>query len=414
MPSNAAVSSLQSQPSSVPEAFDDARLDADAWLEKADEIARYLAETAVERDQTGGHAAEQKERIRQSGLLSLSIPKAQGGAGQSWSLIYQVIRKLASADSALAHIFAFHHLQVSSVLLYGSQDQVDSLLGQTAANRLFWGNTLNPLDKRTLATEYPGGGFVFDGVKGFCSGARGSDYLTASAWHEPTQSLVVAAIPTIRDGITVHGDWDAIGQRQTDSGTVTFNQVIVAPSEVLLQPGIPWTPAAHYRSCLAQLVLVNLYAGIAEGAFREARTYTLEQANPWFTSGAPSSGEDPFIQHHYGELRVKLRSAQVLADVAGDLVDRYFPKGPAITARDRGETAIAIADAKVAAHHAALDISSRLFDIAGARATSRRFGYDRFWRNARTHTLHDPIDYKLRDLGRWELFGDYPTPTSYS
>jgi alkylation response protein AidB-like acyl-CoA dehydrogenase len=109
-----------------------------------------------------------------------------------------------------------------------------------------------------------------------------------------------------------------------------------------------------------------------------------------------------------------LRSAQVLADVAGDLVDRYFPKGPAITARDRGETAIAIADAKVAAHHAALDISSRLFDIAGARATSRRFGYDRFWRNARTHTLHDPIDYKLRDLGRWELFGDYPTPTSYS
>ena len=414
MPSNAAVSSLQSQPSIVPEAFDDARLDADAWLEKADEVARYLAETAVERDQTGGHAAEQKERIRLSGLLSLSIPKAQGGAGQSWSLIYQVIRKLASADSALAHIFAFHHLQVSSVLLYGTQEQADSLLGQTAANRLFWGNTLNPLDKRTLATDYPGGGFIFDGVKGFCSGARGSDYLTASAWHEPTQSLVVAAIPTIRDGITVHDDWDAIGQRQTDSGTVTFSQVIVAPGEILLPPGLPWTPAAHYRSCLAQLVLVNLYAGIAEGALREARTYTLEQAKPWFTSGALSSGEDPFIQHNYGELRVKLRSAQVLADVAGELVDRHFPKGAAITASDRGETAIAIADAKVAAHHAALDISSRLFDIAGARATSRHFGYDRFWRNARTHTLHDPIDYKLRDLGRWELFGEFPVPTSYS
>lgn len=414
MPANAAISSLESRSRTVSEGHGYDQLDADAWLAKADELARYLAETAVDRDQTGGHAAEQKERIRQSGLLSLSIPKAQGGAGQSWSLIYRVVRKLASADSALAHIFAFHHLQVSSVLLYGSQEQIDRLLNQTATNGLFWGNTLNPLDKRTLATEYPGGGFVFDGVKGFCSGARGSDFLTASAWHEPSQSLVVAAVPTIRDGITVHEDWDAIGQRQTDSGTVTFGQVIVAPNEVLLQPGEPWSPAAHYRSCLAQLVLVNLYVGIAEGAFSEARSYTLEQARPWFTSNAPSSAEDPFIQHHYGELRVKLRSAQALADVAGQLVDTYFPKGPAITASDRGETAIAIADAKVAAHHAALDISSRLFDIAGARATSRRFGYDRFWRNARTHTLHDPIDYKLRDLGRWELFEEYPTPTSYS
>ena len=47
-------------------------------------------------------------------------------------------------------------------------------------------------------------------------------------------------------------------------------------------------------------------------------------------------------------------------------------------------------------------------------ATKRDYGFDRFWRNARTHTLHDPLDYKLRDLGRWVLRGEYPLPTSYS
>jgi len=384
------------------------------WLEIADTLAEQLASTASVRDQTGGHAHEQRELIRDSGLLSLSIPAELGGAGQPWSLIYQVVRRLARADSALAHIFAFHHLQVSSVLLYGNDHQIRHYLTRTANHRLFWGNTLNPLDKRTVATEHPEGGYIFAGDKSFCSGARGSDYITASAWHEPSQSLVVAGLPTRREGVQVHEDWDAIGQRQTDSGTVSFHKVRVQPDEVLLSPGKAWTPAAHFRSNLAQLVLVNLYVGIAEGAFNEAKRYTLEEAKPWFTSDADASAADPYIQHRYGELRVKLRAAQLLADRAGELASTYFAKGPRITAEERGETAIAIAEAKVASHHAALEISNQLFDITGARGTKREYGFDRFWRNARTHTLHDPLDYKLRDLGRFTLWGDHPTPTSYS
>jgi len=302
------------------------------WLEIADTLAEQLASTAVVRDQAGGHAHEQRELIRDSGLLSLSIPTEFGGAEQPWSLIYQVVRRLARADSALAHVFAFHHLQVSSVLLYGNNDQIRHYLTTTVKQRLFWGNTLNPLDKRTIATEHPDGGYIFEGDKSFCSGARGSDYITASAWHEPSQSLVVAGLPTRREGVRVHEDWDAIGQRQTDSGTVSFHNVRVQPNEVLLYPGKPWTPAAHFRANLAQLVLVNLYVGIAEGAFAEAQRYTLEDAQPWFTSDATSSAADPYIQHRYGELRVKLRAAQVLADRAGELAATYFAKGPEITA----------------------------------------------------------------------------------
>ncbi len=390
------------------------RLNEQAWLDEAERVARALAGTAVQRDQAGGHAAAERELLRESGLLGLSVPVQYGGLGASWPAIYRTVRVIARADSSLAHIFAFHHLQVGSVLLYGTERQKEYLLTQTATKRLFWGNTLNPLDRRTVATERPGGGYIFHGDKSFCSGALGSDYLTASAWHEPTQSLVVAAVPTRRRGIVVHDDWDAIGQRQTDSGSVTFNEVEVLPDEVLLPPGVPWRPAAHFRTCLAQLVLVNLYVGIAEGAFAEAKAYTLTQARPWLASAAAASKDDPYVQRHYGELWSRLRAAQVLADRAADVVQEHFPKGDGITLGDRGEAAVAIAEAKVLAHEIALDASSRLFDIAGARATSRRFGYDRFWRNARTHTLHDPIDYKIRDLGRWALEGVYPTPTSYS
>lgn len=384
------------------------------WLSIADTVVSELSKTVIERDRTGGHAANEREILRNSGLLNLSIPTEFGGLGANWASIYQITRRIAQVDSALAHIFAFHHLQVGSIRLYGTPDQKKHFLRKTANENLFWGNTLNPLDRNTLALPQGDGGYIFHGSKSFCSGALGSDYITASAWHEETESLVVAAIPTTREGVTINDDWDAIGQRQTDSGTASFNQVSVSADEVLLFPGFEWTPSAHFRSNLAQLVLVNLYLGIAEGAFAEAKQYTLNHARPWFASDVNHSSDDPYIQKHYGELWTQLRAAQVLANHAANLVDEYVPKGLNISAEDRGNTAIAIAEAKVLAHKAALEISSRLFDIAGARAASRRFGFDRYWRNARTHTLHDPLDYKLRDLGRWALKGEYPTPTSYS
>jgi alkylation response protein AidB-like acyl-CoA dehydrogenase len=387
---------------------------AEYWLGVAQTVAQQFKETAVERDQKGGHAHEQRELLRKSGLLTLSILKQCGGAGQPLSLVYQIIRLLAQADSALAHILAFHYLQISSVLLYGSPAQADLLLRNTVLKSWFWGNALNPLDKRVIATERLEGGYVLHGDKGFCSGARGSDYLTVSGWHEATQSIVVAAVPTERQGITVLGDWDAMGQKQTDSGTVNFAHVVVEADEVLLQPGAEWSAAAHFRSCLAQLVLVNLYVGIAQGALMAAKGYTLEKAKPWFTSGALTSADDLYVQHHYGELWVKLRAAEVLTDLAVKIASTYFLRKPEITLDERGETAIAVAEAKVAAHHAVLEITTRLFDITGAGATKRDYGFDRFWRNARTHTLHDPLDYKLRDLGRWILRGEYPLPTSYS
>lgn len=89
-------------------------------------------------------------------------------------------------------------------------------------------------------------------------------------------------------------------------------------------------------------------------------------------------------------------------------------RGDAISGDERGALAIEIACAKVAGSRAALDVSSRVFDVMGARATTARLRLDRFWRNARTHTLHDPLDHKLKEIGDWALNGVYPTPSFYS
>jgi len=378
-------------------------------------LREQLAATAVERDRQGGHAAEQRELIRASGLLALTIPRELGGLGGSLTDFYRALRELAQVDSALAHLFGFHHLQLFGVQLYGGPAAIahgTRHLRETAEQRLFWGNALNPADTR-LAARKVDGGWRLEGVKGFCSGALGSDRLTVSALTRDG-ALLIGIVPTRREGVQVSQDWDAFGQRQTDSGSVRFVDVWLADDELLQQPRVASTPRATLRSQIAQLIMSNLYLGIAEGAFDEARRYTLTQSRPWSASGVEHAADDPYVQQRYGDLWLYVRSAQAVTEAAVRKLDAALARGEALTAQERGEVAVAGAEAKVLAHRAALEVSTQLFELTGARSTSARFGLDRFWRNARVHTLHDPVDYKLRDLGRFRLEGRIPEPTSYS
>lgn len=394
----------------LPTATSDQQEDA---LAIASALADQLASTAVERDRAGGHAQQEREWIRASGLLTLSIPVEFGGQGADWSLVFQVIRLLAKADSALAHVFAFHHLQLAGIQLYGNAQQQRRLLAATVEQRFFWGNALNPLDKRTTATRTDGG-YILNGIKSFSSGSVGAEWLTISAWDEQTQSALIAAVPTTQKGISVKADWDAFGQKQTDSGNVHFENVFLPTDLVLQAPATLPTAQATLRSQVAQLIMTNLYLGIGLGAFDAARQYMQEQARAWFAAGVDKATDDPFIQHRYGELWLLLRPAVALADQAAASLEKAFRQGPLVTAETRGELAIAVAEAKCLAHRAGIEVSSQMFELTGARSTSARYGYDRFWRNVRVHTLHDPIDYKLRDLGRYVLNGSLPEPTAYS
>lgn len=379
-----------------------------------DALASKLAVTAVERDRVGGHAAPERELIRASGLLNLSVPREHGGLGADWGTILHGVRRLAEADSALAHLFGFHHLQMVSVLLYGSPEQQQRLFRATVQQQQFWGNALNPLDRRAIATPRPGGGYLVDGLKSFSSGSVGSDMLLISAWHEVSASALIAVMPTNRPGVAVFPDWDAFGQKQTDSGRVQFTGVVLEPEEILQPPGIVPGIRASLRSQMAQLIMANLYLGIAIGAFAEARRYVAEDARPWMFSGVAAAADDLHIQQRFGNLWLLIRPAVLLTDDAGLRLDLALRRGTALSAEERGSVAVAIAEAKVLAHRAALDVSAQMFEALGARATSARYGYDRYWRNARVHTLHDPVDYKIRDIGRYRLSGTLPEPSSYS
>ena len=113
-------------------------------------------------------------------------------------------------------------------------------------------------------------------------------------------------------------------------------------------------------------------------------------------------------------MQVALRGAEVLAKEAAVSLQNIWEQEHSLTTLERGNCSITIATAKVAVTKAALHVSQTMFEVMGARATSGKYGYDRYWRNIRTHTLHDPLSYKLRDIGNWSLNNQLPEITPYS
>lgn len=381
-------------------------------LATAKQLAEQFAQTAAERDKAGGNPKLERDLIRQSGLLGLSIPQQYGGQGANWKTIFQTIQSIAQVDSSLAHVYGFHHLLIATVQLFAQPEQYSSWFEHTAHNNLFWGNTLNPLDQRTKVQQLTENDFIFHGDKSFCSGSIDSDILLCSGFNDAGK-LLIAVIPTRREGVSFLGDWNNMGQRQTDSGTSHFEQVKIHKDELLLNPGPLSTPYSSLRPLIAQLIFVHLFLGVAEGAFDLARQ-TIQSQKAWSTSLAENAVNDPFTQKHFAEFYVQLESVRLLADKAIAALQTAWNIGEQLTAEQRGEVSIAIATAKIAATNSSLFITQNIFQVMGARATTAKLNLDRFWRNVRTQTLHDPIDYKYQEVGEWVLTGKVPDPSFYA
>lgn len=388
-------------------AFEDA-------LRRADLAAVELASTAAERDRLNAPPREEIELLRTHDLLQVGEPVELGGSGLDYAQSQQITRRIARGDTSIAHLIGYHFAQQRIPHLFGTPEQAAALSRRNAEEKLFWGGVQNPRGAAGLELTRDGDGFSLDGRRTFASGAGVADHLSVTATFEG--ELVFLTLPTDREGFEPDGRWDAIGQRLTDSGGVEFRGARVERHEILGDPDSPpqFTPYQTLVTPHWQLAFVNFYIGTAEGALIEALDWTRLNASPWETSGLDSATDDPYILELVGELRAQTTSAALLADRAGRVLQTALDFGPELTADQRAEAAIAIAEAKFVTTKVSLEVASRLFEIQGARATTSAYGFDRHWRNLRTHTVHDPVAYKAREIGDWTLNRNAPAFTLYS
>ena len=398
---------------------------ASSWLAAADAVKAKLRATAADRDRAGRPPVDEVGWLKSAELLGLFVPSELGGGGASWSQVAAVIRSIAAADSSIAHVLLYHYFGS----IAGTRGE-NGFVGTERARRivehqLFHGTIAQAAyEPLLLATQF-GEGFRLTGTKPFTSGAAVADVLLAWVVFDADTVLggtdVSGQIATVHlagdaPGLSFGDDWDNVGQRLTVSGTATLTDVPVPTTDVI---GYGYgagesSPADHLDVLYMYSGFASIFTGIAVGALDEAADYTRSRSRPWVESAHDRAVADPLILERYGQLWVQVQSAVSLTDRAVALVDAARRKGTGLSWAERAAAATLVNAARLHATEVALDVSSRLFEITGARSTAAGHGLDRFWRNARTLSLHDPQHYKQVQIGDYALNGAAPTPGFYS
>ncbi|KAK3376505.1 acyl-CoA dehydrogenase domain-containing protein [Lasiosphaeria ovina] len=405
--------------------------DEEGWLQRARDVAAVLAQDAAERDKANKSPRAEVALLKHSGLTKILGPKQYGGGDQPWSVAFKAIREVAKGDGSTGMILGYHLLWSRTANVVGSPEQADRLQQLIISNNYFVGGAVNPRDS-DLTITLGDAGFTFNGAKHFNTGGVVSDLtvLEGAVVGRPEEHIF-AVVPTVQPGIVFAHNWDNIGLRLTESGSVSINDVSAPWADALgwdpeLKKPDPAVLGINYGSLLLptiQNVFVNFYLGIAQGALDTAAKYTVANTRAWPYGGdnKEKATDEFYILSTYGNFLAHLRAAEALVDRAGLEADKLYSQysdahqnRASLTARERGEYAEWVASAKVVTTDTGLRVAAGVFEVAGSRATASKAGLDRFWRDLRTHTLHDPVAYKNRELGRFLLLDEVPEPTWYT
>lgn len=397
---------LASAPSRSTPPFDRAGPVRAHWLRVAHEVADDLATDAVAREQAGKAPFDEVSRLREAGLLTLLVPTGSREGDPDWLTAYAVVREIAAADGAVGQLLGSHYFLAWSARFFGPAlaAQIEE---RSAAEEWCWGGGL-ARQEPPLTLARTSGGLVLGGRQSYTTGVLVADRLAVRAVREDTGEPLAVVVDPTRRGVSVDGDADTFGQRLAAGGSVEFDDVRVGAEDVLGSLSADedlQSPRAALASPVGRLFSAQLLLGMAEGVLAEAREYSRTGHAAWHPAWPAGTPHDPQVQTVYGELTVLTRSASALTDQALEAVRGGLERGEDLTYGESADISALVAMAETAAARAAQESTTRALDIIGARSISARLGFERFWRNARTHTLYEPVTHRLRDVGNYFLNG---------
>ena len=375
--------------------------DQDA-INAAYQVADFALEGRNSRDQNRQLPFDEVDLFIQKGLLGLRIPKKYGGAAVSNKTLAHVFRIINKADSSLGQIPQNPIALLNMINIMGSEEQKEFvfseiLKGKRLANG---GPERNTKDSKTLETKLSiqDGKYTIHGQKFYSTGSSFADWLAIKAVH-PEGYVVLTLVDRHAKGVQVINDWNGFGQRTTSSGTVILDHVHIDPFLIFDERLLSDRP--NYRGAYSQLLQVAIDVGIAEAAFEDTLT-AVGKARPIVDANVEKASFEHYTLQEVGRSHILLDAAILLLDEAAEFLDE-LDQLETVNAEQAAQASIKVAEAKIYANDAALHISEKLLELGGSRASLSQHNLDQHWRNARVHTLHDPIRWKLHALGDYYL-----------
>ncbi len=381
-----------------------ARIASDAQaIAVAQRLAHDFAQDAALRDRERRLPWDELDAFVASGLWAITVPREFGGPGVNSGTLAEVTATIAAADGSLGQIPQNHFYALEVLRVGGSEEQKRFFYDRVLAGERF-GNALAEIGHkdfvRRTRLSRDAQGWRIDGRKFYCTGALYAHWIPTLVVSEEAGRDVtyLVFVPRAADGVTITDDWDGFGQRVTGSGSVQFDGVRVEPEWI-----VPFQTSFERATTigpLAQIIHAAIDLGQARGAFDAGLRFVRERSRPWIDAKVERAADDPLTIAQFGDLSARLSAAEALVRRAGRFVDaaQAAPNEQSVA-----EASIAVAEARALTTTISLDAGSRLFELAGTAATLDGLGLDRFWRNARTHTLHDPVRWKYHAIGNFYL-----------
>ncbi|TNM61877.1 SfnB family sulfur acquisition oxidoreductase [Aliirhizobium smilacinae] len=380
----------------------------DEAIEAAKALAGEIRTGSSLRDRQRILPHHEMELTAQSGILGVTVPSEYGGADISNPFLAEVLAILSEADSSVGQIPQNHFYILEVLRLAGTEEQkryffTRALAGDHFANALAEknGEAAGMISTRLVPD---GPGYRISGQKYYSTGALFADWIAVFAQDEQDR-IVMAIVPRDTDGLMITDDWAGFGQRTTASGTVIIDNIYVSADSVI----------AHYRAfeqpttlgSLGQLLHAAVDLGIARAAFADMIDFVKTKSRGNRNIDIEIASADPLAMAKTGSIAVKIEAAAAVIERAGRKVDIAQISPSAAAASD---ASLSVAAAKILTTEAALDATNALFELAGTSATDESLNLDRHWRNARTHTVHDPVRWKYHAIGDFHLNGRLPRP----
>ena len=205
-----------------------------------------------------------------------------------------------------------------------------------------------------------------------------------------------------------------MGQKAADIATIgRISAVPAMPKVISDMTGLRFAAVARVTddTWTACAVFDQLDFGLGVGGELDLTTTICHEIRGSHVSVViDKASEDPLTLKSFGHLSIRLHATEALLERAGEYLDRAQADSNAQTV---AAASIAVAEVRALSTEISLAAGSTLFELAGSQATLAEHGLDRHWRNARVHTLHDPVRWKYHAVGAYRLNGTLPARHSW-
>lgn len=379
-------------------------------LARIPDLVAAIARDAARRDIERELPFDAFRLFRNSGLGALRVPVELGGPGGSIPDYIELIAALGSADSNVAHALRSHFNYVENLILTSPDQRDDRAIERVLDGKLFGGahteqGTARPGEVTTTIARV-GTSWRLNGRKWYATGTAYADYASFSAINEAGETVRVL-LPVDRPGIQILDDWDGMGQRLTASGGVLLDNVEVFDRE--FSRNSLENNVGRHCSTLRQLHLAACAAGAVRNVLGDGIGYVRKQARSAAHSPAETAREDHFVQQVIGEIVANsLAIDTLIAEGARALqhsADAFVNGDDAALEQSLIDSALVTARVQLVLGQLGPHTAERLFELGGGSATSRKYNFDRHWRNIRTVFSHNPLLHKSRIVGDYLLNG---------